>query len=65
MDDLKIYSKNDKEQVRLLRIVKQFSDDINMTFGLDKCAKATFKKGKVTKTKDIQLDLTTTIKELE
>ena len=28
-----------------LKIVKQFSDDIGMEFGLEKCAKASFKKG--------------------
>ena len=47
MDDLKLYSKNDLEQVGELRIVKQFSDDIAMEFELKKCAKASFKKGKL------------------
>ena len=41
MDDLKLYWKNDKELEGLLSTVKQFSDDIDMYFGLDKCAKAT------------------------
>ena len=45
MDDLKLYSKNDQEQVGELKIVKQFSDDIGMEFGLEKCAKASFKEG--------------------
>ena len=36
-----------------------------MEFGLDKCAKATFKRGKLTETFDIQLDTDTCIKELE
>ena len=35
-----------------------------MEFGLDKCAKATFKNGKLTET-SIKLDINTTIKELE
>ena len=30
MDDLKLYGKNDQEQVRQLKIVKQFSDDIGI-----------------------------------
>ena len=47
MDDVKLYSKNDQEQVGQLKIVKQFSDDIGMTFGLEKCAKASFKRGKL------------------
>ena len=36
-----------------------------MEFGLDKCAKATFKRGKLTETFDLQLDIDTCIKELE
>ena len=65
MDDLKTFSKDDKQQEGLLNIVKTFSDDIMMEFGLDKCAKATFKKGTLTKTTDLQLDHNTKIKELE
>ena len=48
MDDLKLYSKNEQEQVGELKVVKQFSDDIGMECGLEKCAKASFKKGKLT-----------------
>ena len=40
MNDLKLYSKNYQEQVGELKIVTQFSDDIGMGFGLEKCAKA-------------------------
>ena len=50
MDDLKLYSKNEQEQVGELKIVKQFSDDIGMEFGLEKCAKASFMKGKLAST---------------
>ena len=50
MDDLKTYSKDDNQQTGLLTVVKKFSDDIRMEFGLEKCAKATFKRGKLTKT---------------
>ena len=45
MDDLKTIGKNDQEQTSLLTIVKGFSDDIQMEFSLEKCSKATFKKG--------------------
>ena len=45
--------------------MKTFSDDIKMEFGLDKCAKATFTKGKLTKTSDIVLNNDTPIKELD
>ena len=36
-----------------------------MEFGLDKCAKATFKRGKLAEISDIQIDLDTCIKELD
>ena len=54
-----------KDQKGLLKIVKGFSDDIRMEFGLAKCAKATFKRGKLRKTANIQLDVGTTIQDLE
>lgn len=64
MDDLKLYSKNDQEQVGELKIVKQFSDDICMEFGLEKYAKASFKKGKLALTGNIIIDEYTAIEEL-
>ena len=42
-----MYSKNEQEQVGELKIVKHFSDEIDMEFGLEKYAKASFKKGKL------------------
>ena len=47
IDDLKLYcSYNDDQQQGEQRIVKQFIHDIfKRNFGLDKCAKASFKKG--------------------
>ena len=44
--------------------MKKFSDDIAMSFGLDKCAKATFKRAKLTGTASIELDRNTVIKDL-
>ena len=64
MDDLKLYSKNDQEQVGQLKLVKQFSDDIGMTFGLEKCAKASFKRGKLVSTGNIEISDDTAIQEL-
>ena len=64
MDDLKLYGKNDYELEGLLRTVKTFSDDIGMRFGQDKCAKATFIKGKLKSTSSIVLDIDTKTKEL-
>lgn len=65
MDDLKLYASNDNELEGLLKTVKAFSDDIGMEFGLSKCAKATFKKGKLKKTKNVVLDDDSVIKELD
>ena len=65
MDNLKLYASNDDQQQGELQIVKQFSDDIKMSFGLDKCAKASFKKGKPISTGNIELDKETTINELD
>ena len=64
MDDLKLYSKNDQEQVGQLKLVKQFNDDIGMTFGLEKCAKASFKRGKLVSTGNIEISDDTAIQEL-
>ena len=44
MDDLKLYAKEDSELQGFLRIVKGFSDDIGMEFGLSKRTKATFER---------------------
>ena len=65
MDDLKLYAKDDSELEGLLRIVKGFSYDIGIEFGLSKCAKATFKRGKLEKFDHVRLDEETMIKDLE
>ena len=65
MDDLKLFTKDDNDLEGLLKTVKKFSDDIGMSFGLDKCAEATFKRGKLTGTTSVQLDQNTVIKDLE
>ena len=38
MDDLKLYAKNREEMRRCIELVETFSRDIQMEFGLDKCA---------------------------
>ena len=45
--------------------VKQFSDNARMEFGLDECAKVKFFRGKLLKAKNVTLDTTTVIKDLE
>ena len=65
MDDLKLFASNDNELEGLLKTMKAFSDDIGMEFGLRKCAKATFKKGKLEQIKNVVLDDDSVIKELD
>ncbi len=49
----------------ILTIVKTFSDDIKKKFSLGKCAKATFKRGWLTQTTIIDIDIDAAIKEIE
>ena len=65
MGDLKLFAKNDQQLQGLLNILKQFSDDIRVEFGLDKWVKATFLSGKLLKPKNITLDTTMIIKDFE
>ena len=48
MDDLKLIAKSEEELQKQIQTVKIFSDDIDIEFGLEKCAKITFKRGKLT-----------------
>ena len=50
MDYLKLFAKDDNDLEGLLQTVKKFSNDTGMSFALDKCAKATFKREKLTGT---------------
>ena len=65
MDDLKLYGKNDKELDGLLCTVKKLSDDNGMEFRLDKCAKATLIRGRLTSTGKNKLNEDTSIRELD
>ena len=55
MADLKLYSRDETELQQELTIVKIFSNDIRMEFGLDKCATAVFKHGKLIQSQNISL----------
>eukprot|EP00957_Ditylum_brightwellii_P211467 15366198-Ditylum_brightwellii.AAC.3 len=50
IDNLKLYARNKEELCHALQIVEDFSRDINMSFGLDKCAILLIKNGKYTTT---------------
>ena len=65
MDDSKLFAKNDNDLEGMLQALKQLSNDIGMTFGLDKCAKASFKRGKLTKSTSLEPDRITIIGDLD
>jgi hypothetical protein len=65
MDDLKLIAKSEKELQKQIQTVKTFSDDIHMEFGLDKCAKITFKRGKLTHSQNLVIDINRELQELE
>ena len=46
MDDLKLYASNDDQLQDLVGMVKSYSDDIKMEFGLSKCAVLSMVRGK-------------------
>ena len=49
MDDLKLYSDNEKELASLVQAIHIFSKDIGMKFGKKKCAILVIEKGKTVK----------------
>ena len=65
MDDLKLYASNDDQLTRMINIVKIFSDDIKMKFGIDKCNKLTIVRGKIRPSEDITLNTGEQLKSLE
>jgi len=65
MDDMKLIAKSEEELQKEIQTVKNFSDDINMEFGLVKCAKITFKRGKLTHLQYLVIDTNREIQELE
>ena len=64
MDDLKLFTPNEEKLAKLLKLVKQYSKDIEMEFELDKCAKCTFVQDNPTKTDNRKIDLERTIQQL-
>ena len=55
MDDLKLYANSEKVLKDQLNTVREFSADITMKFGLDKCAIVAIEKGKFKKSEGIHL----------
>ena len=46
MDNIKLFTKNEKEQETLIHAVRIYSQDIGMEFGIEKCAMLVMKSGK-------------------
>ena len=65
VDDLKLYGTSDKQLTGLINTVNNVSDDIKMEFGLDKYAKASFKRGKKVSAVGIPLDDNQVIQDLD
>ena len=60
-----LFVKDDNDLEGLLQTVKKFRDGIGISFGLNKCAKATFKRGKLTGATSVELDRNTLIQDLK
>jgi len=65
MDDLNLIAKSQKEIRKQIQRVKNFSDDFHMDFVLEKCAKITFKIGKLIQSQNFVLAFNREIQELE
>ena len=65
MDDLKLYSSNEKELDSLVQTVHIFSKDIGMDFGIEKCAVFLIEKEKIVKSVGIELPDGKVIKSLQ
>ena len=65
VDDLKLYQTSDKQLTGLSNTVKNILDDIKMEFRLDKCAKASFKRGQKVSAEGIPLDDNQVIQDLD
>ena len=57
-NDLKFYSETETELESLLNTVMILSNNINMKFGLEKCATRTIHRGEVKQTQAIELPIT-------
>jgi hypothetical protein len=55
MDDLKLYARDKEDLGKLLEVVRVFSRDIRMEFGLDKCAMVEVKAGREVVCEGIEL----------
>ena len=64
MDDIKLYAKKERDIDSLIHLTRVFSNDIGMTFGIEKCGRLILNRGRMVKTNGLQLP-TGTIKDVE
>ena len=55
MDDIKLFSKNGKEFKTIIETIKLYSQDIEMEFGIEKCALLIMRSGKRQITEAIEI----------
>jgi predicted Zn-dependent protease with MMP-like domain len=65
MDDLKLYARNDDTLKHLLQIFANFSEDICMDLSLEKCAKATLRRGRQIELSNVEICDNVIINDLE
>ena len=65
MNDLKLYSQNEKGLDSLVQTIRVFSEDVGMEFGIEKCAMLVMKKGKIMKSVGMELSDGKVIKSLQ
>ena len=65
MDDLKLYSRNEKGLDSLVQTVRVFGEDIVMESGIEKCAMLVMEKEKIVKSVGIELPDRKVIKSLQ
>ena len=65
MDDLKVYAKTEQDLDLLVNVVKSYTDDIGMKFGMDKCAILVLKGGKKVSCKGLELPDGEVMKEVD
>ena len=65
MDNLKLFAAKNNLLASMIKVVKKFSDDTGMSFGIDRCKKLTIQRGKIVQMENIQLDNSEELKSLE
>jgi len=65
MDDLRLLGRNENDLENGMKIVQTISKDINMKFGLEKCARICLKRGSVQSKMHVGSTFENNIKELD